>query len=168
MSIYNIFVEDHKGNQKKLSDFKGKVLLIVNTATKCGFAPQFNELQELYEKYQEVGLEILAFPSDQFANQEPGKNEEIQQVCQINYGLTFPVYAKIEVNGENAHPLFRHLRSQKKGILGDKIKWNFTKFLVDREGNVKARYAPVRNPGSLKADIEKLLKESADKNVETA
>lgn len=163
MFIYNLSVEDYKGNQKKLSDFKGKVLLIVNTASKCGFTPQYKELQELYEKYHEVGLEILAFPCDQFANQEPGKNEEIQQFCQINYGLTFPVYAKIEVNGENAHPLFRYLRSQKKGILGDKIKWNFTKFLVDRNGNVTARYAPLKNPSSLQADIKKLLKENVDK-----
>lgn len=162
MSVYQFSVQDYKGNEKKLSDFKGKVLLIVNTASKCGFTPQYKALQELYDKYHDRGLEILAFPCDQFAHQEPGSNEEIQQFCQINYGLTFPVYAKIDVNGENTHPLFQYLRGQKKGIFSDKIAWNFTKFLIDRKGNVKARYAPVKKPKSLEAAIETLLKENVD------
>lgn len=156
-SIYDFQVKNARGNEQPLADFQGKVLLVVNTASKCGFTPQYAELQELYNTWHAKGLEILAFPCDQFGHQEPGSDEEIQQFCQLNYGLTFPVFAKIEVNGENAHPLYHFLRSQQKGLLGDNIKWNFTKFLVDRNGQVVDRFAPNVSPTSLAPDIEKLL-----------
>ena len=156
--IYDFNVEDAKGNEVKLEKYKGKVMLIVNTASKCGFTPQYKDLQKLYDDYNEKGLEILAFPCNQFAKQESGNNDEIQEFCQINYGLTFPVYGKIEVNGKNAHPLYKYLKSQKSGgLLGSRIKWNFTKFLVDRKGNVVGRYSPTINPIEIKTDIDKLF-----------
>jgi glutathione peroxidase len=162
MSIYDILITNAKGQEQSLADYKGRVLLIVNTASKCGFTPQYAELQELYAKWHDQGLDILAFPCDQFAHQEPGTNEEIQQFCQMNYGVTFPVNAKIDVNGINAHPLFTYLRSSKKSFLGDSIKWNFTKFLVDRKGEVTGRFEPVVKPGEMAKDIQKLLDEEAD------
>lgn len=155
--IYEFSVRQPNGTEKSLQEYQGKVMLIVNTASKCGFTPQYAQLQELYDKYHDKGLEILAFPCDQFAHQEPGTDEEIQQFCQINYGLTFPVFSKIDVNGSTAHPLFKYLRSQKGGLLGGTIKWNFTKFLVDRQGNVVKRFAPTVNPTELTPDIEALL-----------
>ncbi len=156
--IYNYKVADAKGSEVNLDKYKGKVMLIVNTASKCGFTPQYKELQELYDNYNEKGLQILAFPCNQFAKQESGSNDEIQQFCQINYGLTFPVFGKLEVNGRSAHPLYQYLRSQKGGvILGNRIKWNFTKFLVDKDGNVIERYSPTTKPLDMKDDIEKLL-----------
>ncbi len=160
MTIYDFTVKNAGGQDVPLAEFKGKVLLVVNTASKCGFTPQYAQLQELYNRHHEQGLEILAFPCDQFAHQEPGTDEEIQQFCQLNYGLTFPVYAKIDVNGKDAHPLFKHLRSAKKTLLGDTIKWNFTKFLVDRRGEFAGRYEPTVNPLDMQADIEKLLGEA--------
>ncbi len=159
MNIYEIEVKNALGNRQSLAQYKGKVLLIVNTASNCGFTPQYSELQELYERFSAQDLEILAFPCDQFAHQEPGSDAEIQTFCQMNYGVTFPVYAKIDVNGEHADPLFQYLRSQKGGVLGNAIKWNFTKFLVDRQGQVVARYAPNVAPLQLAADIQALIEQ---------
>ena len=157
MSIYDFTVKDSKGSDVSLSDFKSKVLLVVNTASKCGFTPQYTELQELYNTFHEKGLEILAFPCDQFAHQEPGSDAEIQAFCQMNYGVTFPVYAKIKVNGSDAHQLYKYMKAQKKELLGNNIKWNFTKFLIDRDGNFIERYAPSFKPSEIAPDIEKLL-----------
>lgn len=157
MSIYDFTVKNSKEEAVSLSNYKEKVLLIVNTASNCGFTPQYKDLQALYDQYHEQGLEILAFPCTQFGNQEPGTNDDIQSFCQINYGLSFPVFAKIEVNGDNADPLYKFLKSEKGGILGSKIKWNFTKFLVDRNGQVVERFAPTLSPADMKGDIEKLL-----------
>lgn len=157
MSIYEFTMRNSFGDDIPLSTYEGKVLLIVNTASKCGFTPQFQGLQELYEKYGKQGLEILGFPCNQFAGQDPGSNEEIRNFCQINYGVTFPIFEKINVNGKNAAPLYQYLKKQKSGALGSRIQWNFTKFLLDRKGNVVARYAPDVKPEDLKADIEKLL-----------
>ena len=156
--IYDIEVTTIKGEQKNLSEFKGKVLLIVNTASKCGFTPQFKGLEKLYEDYKDKGLEILGFPCNQFLSQDPGSDNEISEFCQLNYGVSFPMFSKIEVNGPNTHPLFAFLKSEAKGMLGtEKIKWNFTKFLVDSEGTVRERYAPKTEPKEISADIDKLL-----------
>ncbi len=157
MGIYEFTMRDSFGDDIPFSTYEGKVLLIVNTASKCGFTPQFQGLQALYDEYQEKGLEILGFPCNQFAGQDPGTNEEIRSFCQINYGVTFPIFEKIKVNGKDAAPLYQYLKKQKSGALGSRISWNFTKFLVDRQGNVVGRYAPDVKPEDLKADIEKLL-----------
>ncbi|WP_143415624.1 glutathione peroxidase [Geobacillus sp. E263] len=158
MSIYDFRVKTIRGEEQSLADYKGKVLLIVNTASKCGFTPQYKELQELYEQYRDRGFVVLGFPCNQFGNQEPGTEEEIEQFCQVNYGVTFPMFAKVDVNGENAHPLFQYLKEKAPGVLGTKvIKWNFTKFLVDRNGNVVARFASQTKPSELKNEIEELL-----------
>lgn len=158
MSIYDFRVKTIRGEEQSLADYKGKVLLIVNTASKCGFTPQYKELQELYEQYRDRGFVVLGFPCNQFGHQEPGTEEEIEQFCQVNYGVTFPMFAKVDVNGENAHPLFQYLKEKAPGVLGTKaIKWNFTKFLVDRNGNVVARFASQTKPSELKNEIEELL-----------
>ncbi|SDB26819.1 glutathione peroxidase [Eubacterium oxidoreducens] len=157
MSIYDYTVKDQKGLDVSLEEYKGKVLLIVNTATGCGFTPQFDGLQDLYDKYQEQGFEILDFPCNQFANQAPGSDEEIATFCTGRFGITFKQFHKIDVNGANEEPLFTYLKSQKKGKLGSKIKWNFTKFLVDRDGNVVARFAPNKKPEDIDSDIAALL-----------
>lgn len=136
---------------------RGKVLLVVNTATGCGFTPQYDGLQDLYEKYQPQGLEILDFPCNQFGHQAPGSDEEITSFCQSRYGVTFRQFKKIEVNGENEEPLYTFLKSQKKGVMGGLIKWNFTKFLVDREGNVVARFAPAVTPEKIDEQVRELL-----------
>ena len=156
-SIYDFTIQMPNGTEKTLKEYEGKPLIVVNTASKCGLTPQFKGLQELYEKYSDQGLEIIGFPCDQFNNQEYENIEETTQFCQINYGVTFPITAKIDVNGENAHPLFTFLKKQKKGILSDNIKWNFTKFLIDREGQVVERYAPTTVPSKIEEDIKKLL-----------
>lgn len=159
-SIYslNLTLIDIDKKQVKLSDFKGKVLLIVNVASKCGFTPQYQGLEKLYRKYKDKGFEILAFPCNQFGNQEPGTNEEIKEFCTTNYNVTFRLFDKIEVNGPNTHPLYKFLKDAKPGLMGTKdIKWNFTKFLVDRNGFVIDRYAPQTTPESIEKDIEKLL-----------
>ena len=156
-TIYDFSLPSASGDEVPLSDYRGKVLLIVNTASKCGFTPQYEGLQALYDEYHERGLEILALPCNQFGRQEPGTNEEIQEFCQLNYGLTFPVMGKIDVNGRNAHPLYAYLKSEAGGLLTDAIKWNFTKFLVDREGNVVKRFAPDYKPSSMAENIEQLL-----------
>ena len=157
MNMYDIMVPTADGQQRSLGDFKGKVLLIANTASNCGFTPQYKEMEELYQKYRSQGLVVLAFPCNQFLGQEPGSNEEIQSFCQLNYGVTFLVFGKIDVKGEQAHPLFAHLTAQAPGWFGKAIKWNFTKFLVDRAGNVRERYAPTTSPNKIAPDIEKLL-----------
>ena len=133
------------------------MLLIANTASKCGFTPQYKELEELHKKYKDQGLKVLAFPCNQFGKQEPGSNEEIKNFCEINYGVTFDVFEKVDVNGENTHPVFKYLKEQTGGILGKSIKWNFTKFLVDKNGNVIDRYAPTTTPLSLEGKIKELL-----------
>ena len=157
-SLYDITVDDIHGKPVKLAKYKGKVLLIVNTASECGFTPQYKGLEALYEKFHGKGLEVLGFPCNQFGAQEPGDEKAIEQFCEVNYGVTFPMFAKVDVNGDDASPLFKHLKSAKKGILGSEaIKWNFTKFLVDRDGNVVERYAPKTEPKELEADVKKLL-----------
>ena len=156
-SIYDFTVADSSGNPVSLEDYRGKVLLIVNTASKCGFTPQYTQLQELYDQYSARGLVVLALPCNQFGGQEPGTNAEVQEFCQMNFGLSFPVMGKIDVNGREQHELYTHLKSQAGGLFNSKIKWNFTKFLVDREGQVVKRYAPIRKPKDIAADIEKLL-----------
>ena len=146
------------GKEVSLADYKGKVVLIVNTASKCGFTPQFAGLESIYEKYKDRGFVILGFPCNQFGAQEPGTANEIQEFCQLNYGVKFPMFGKIDVNGSGAHPLFKYLTSEKPGILGlEAIKWNFTKFLVDKDGNPVKRYAPNTKPEDIAPDIEKLL-----------
>ena len=157
-SLYDITVDDIHGKPVKLSRYKGKVLLIVNVASKCGFTPQYKGLETLYDKLHGKGLEILGFPCNQFGAQEPGSEAEIEQFCELNYGVTFPMFAKVDVNGDDASPLYRHLKSAKKGVLGSEaIKWNFTKFLVDRNGEVVQRYSPQTEPKDLEADIRNLL-----------
>ena len=157
MSVHDFTVQTATGEQRALSEYAGKVLLIVNTASKCGLATQFEGLQHLQQTYGDEKFTVIGFPSNQFANQEPGSNEEIQQICTLNHNLTFPVMAKIDVNGRNADPLFKHLKKEKSGALGGAIKWNFTKFLVDAEGNVVKRYAPTDAPESIEPDIQALL-----------
>ncbi|MCQ4086746.1 glutathione peroxidase [Saccharibacillus sp. JS10] len=158
MSVYEYEARTSKGTEVKLSDYQGKVVLIVNTASKCGFTPQFQGLQELYDKYHDRGLEILGFPSNQFKEQDPGSNEEILEFCQLNYGVQFPMFEKVDVKGENAHPLFRYLSDEAPGLMGSKsVKWNFTKFLIDKEGKPVKRFAPQTSPDQLEKDIEKLL-----------
>ena len=158
MSIYDFTVKDAQGSDVRLSDYKGKVLLIVNTATGCGFTPQYEGLQTLYETYQAQGLEILDFPCNQFGHQAPGTEEEIVTFCKGRFGVTFRQFAKINVNGEDESPLYAYLKSQKGGVLGSNIKWNFTKFLVDRDGHVVERYAPTVTPESIENRIKELLK----------
>ena len=157
-AIYDIAVTGIDGKAKKLDGYRGKVLLIVNVASQCGFTPQYKGLETLYERLGPRGLEILGFPCNQFGAQEPGSEQEIAQFCELNYGVTFPLFAKIEVNGAAAAPLYQYLKKAKPGLLGSEaIKWNFTKFLVDRKGAVIERYAPNTEPEAIAADIEKLL-----------
>jgi len=157
-TIYDIICPNIQGKDEKLAKYKGKVLLIVNTASQCGFTPQFQGLEDLYKKYHAQGLEILGFPCNQFGSQDPGGNEEILAFCQTNYGVTFPMFGKVEVNGPDAHPLFRHLKAKAPGVLGSEaIKWNFTKFLVDKTGAVTERYAPTTKPSDLEPAITTLL-----------
>ena len=157
MSIYDFTAKGADGSEVSLSEFKGKVLLIVNTATGCGFTPQYDGLEALYEKYGPRGLEILDFPCNQFANQAPGTDEEIVSFCKLRFNVSFRQFSKIEVNGAGEHPLYTYLKSQKGSILGKRIKWNFTKFLVDREGNVVGRFAPTVTPDRIEPKIEELL-----------
>jgi glutathione peroxidase len=157
-SIYDFSANRLDGTPVALRDFAGKVLLVVNTASKCGFTPQYEGLEALYRQYGERGLVVLGFPCNQFGAQEPGTAEQIGAFCQKNYGVSFPMFEKIEVNGAGAHPLYRWLKSQARGVLGSEaIKWNFTKFLVDRDGKVVERFAPTTRPEDLKAHIEALL-----------
>ncbi|OAB39304.1 glutathione peroxidase [Paenibacillus macquariensis subsp. defensor] len=159
MSIYDYQVNTIRGEQVSLSDYQGKVLLIVNTASKCGFTPQYTGLQELHEKFKDHNFEILGFPSNQFKEQEPGSNDDIEQFCQLNHGVTFPLFEKIDVKGNTAHPLFQYLSKQAPGVLGSTaVKWNFTKFLVDSDGKVIKRFAPATTPDKLEHIIKDLLK----------
>ena len=158
MSVYDYSASLTAGSELSLEKFKGKALLIVNTASACGFTPQYGELQELYAKYRDRGFEVLAFPCNQFGSQENGSDEEIKKFCDLKFNVTFPVFTKVEVNGKEAHPLFKYLKAEAPGLLGSKnIKWNFTKFLVDKEGKPVKRYAPKDSPKSFAKDIEKLL-----------
>jgi len=157
-TVYDFSAKTIDGKARKLSDYKGKVLLVVNTASQCGFTPQYKGLEALYKKYKDKGFAVLGFPSNQFGQQEPGPESEIAEFCEMNYGVTFPMFSKVDVNGDAAHPLFKYLTSAKKGLLGSEaIKWNFTKFLVDKEGNVVERYAPMTKPEDLEKDIGKAL-----------
>jgi glutathione peroxidase len=156
--IYDFTVDDIKGRKVKLDRYKGRVMLVVNTASKCGYTPQYQGLEKLYEQLHGKGLEVLGFPCNQFGEQEPGTEDQIASFCEANYGVTFPMFRKIDVNGEKAAPLYKWLKKEKPGLLGSEaIKWNFTKFLVDRKGAVVARYAPSDTPESMQRDIEKLL-----------
>jgi glutathione peroxidase len=157
-ALYQLSAPLINGEVRPLSDFRGRVLLIVNTASACGFTPQYAGLESLHQRYQERGLSVLGFPCDQFGHQEPGDEAEISSFCTLNFGVTFPLFSKIEVNGPGAHPLFQHLKQEAPGVLGsESIKWNFTKFLVDREGRVTKRYASVTRPESIEPDIVALL-----------
>ena len=157
MSIYDITVQKQDGTDQSMQDFQGQVLLVVNTAPGCGLAPQYEELQELYDTYKDQGFVVLDFPCNQFLNQAPGSDEEINQTCSLNYGTTFPRFAKIAVNGAETTPLYRYLKKEKSTLLGGRIEWNFTKFLVDRQGRVVKRYLPTTSPLKLKEDIELYL-----------
>lgn len=157
-TIADFTVTTNKGEPLNLSEKLGKVLLVVNTASKCGFTPQYDGLEKLFEGYKDRGFEVLGFPCNQFGNQEPGDADEIAQFCKLNFGVTFPLMAKVDVNGENASPLFDWMKGEAPGLMGSKgIKWNFTKFLIDRQGKVVKRYAPQDKPERIARDIEKLL-----------
>jgi glutathione peroxidase len=160
MSVYDFSVKMPGGANEAMAAHAGKVLLIVNTASKCGFTPQYKGLEALYRRYQDQGLEILAFPCNQFGAQEPGSAEDIRQFCSLTYPVSFPLFAKVEVNGPNTHPVYGFLKAGATGVLGtEAVKWNFTKFLVAKDGRVVERYAPTTTPAALKADIDKLLAE---------
>ncbi len=157
-SIYDITADRLNGSPEKLEKYKGQVMLVVNTASKCGFTPQYEGLEALYAKYKDRGFVVLGFPCNQFGRQEPGEGGEIAQFCQVNYGVSFPMFSKIEVNGDGTHPLYKHLKSAAPGLLGSEaIKWNFTKFLVDRNGNVVDRFAPTTKPEDLAEKVAPLL-----------
>jgi len=155
--IYDFKALDNKGREVDFKQYEGKVLMIVNTASKCGFTPQYDGLEELYQRYKDLGLVIVGFPCDQFAHQEPGSDAEIAEFCRINHGVTFPLMAKIEVNGDNAHPIYQYLKKAKPGLLGGAIKWNFTKFLISRDGSKIKRYAPTTEPRKMEKDIQEML-----------
>lgn len=157
MTIYDLKVKKIDGKEQSLSKYEGKVILIVNTATHCGFTPQYEGLEKLYRQYHKKGLDILDFPCNQFANQAPESNQEIASFCALHYKTSFETFAKIDVNGKYADPLFKYLKKQKGGLFGGRIKWNFTKFLVDRQGNVVKRFAPNVEPEKITSDIEKLI-----------
>ena len=156
-TIYDFKALNNKGAEVDFADYKGKVLLIVNTASKCGFTPQYDGLEELWKKYKDQGLVVIGFPCDQFAHQEPGSDAEIAEFCRLNHGVTFPLMSKIEVNGDNAHPIYKYLKAETKGLFGSAIKWNFTKFLISRDGTKIERFAPMATPASLEDKIKALL-----------
>ncbi len=158
MNFYDFTAKKMDGKEHSMEEYKGKVVVVVNTASKCGLTPQFKELEELYERYHKDGLEIIGFPCNQFAAQDPAGNDEIHNFCQRNYGVSFPMFEKIDVNGEGAHPIYKYLKQEAKGTLGNNIKWNFTKFLVDKNGKVVKRVAPTVNPIKMEEDIKRLLK----------
>jgi glutathione peroxidase len=157
-TVYDFSAKTIDGKTRKLADYKGKVLLVVNTASQCGFTPQYKGLEALYERFKDKGFAVLGFPSNQFGQQEPGPDAEIAEFCEMNYGVTFPMFSKVDVNGDDAHPLFKYLTSTKKGLLGSEaIKWNFTKFLIGKDGQVIERYAPTTKPEDITKDVEKAL-----------
>jgi len=155
--IYDFQVETLSGETQDFAEYQGKALLIVNTASKCGFTPQYEGLEKLYQQYKDQGLVVIGFPCNQFGSQEPGDADDIGSFCQKNYGVTFPMMAKVDVNGKDAHPIYEWLKKQQGGFLTDGIKWNFTKFLLNKDGQVVDRYASTTKPEALQADIEKLL-----------
>ena len=158
MTLYDLRAKSISGHDTSLSEYRGQVMLIVNTASKCGFTPQYRELEEFYQKYKEDGFVILGFPCNQFMAQEPGDDMDIQAFCRTNYGVTFPMFSKIDVRGENAHPLFRYLTEKAPGVMGSKaVKWNFTKFLVDRDGHVIKRFAPSTKMSEVEQSIKEVL-----------
>lgn len=157
MSFYDFKINKPNGDKLELNNFKGKLILAVNTASKCGLAPQFKGLEELHQKYKNKGLVVLGFPSSQFLNQEPETNESVEEACEANFGVTFQLTEKIDVNGSNTHAIFKHLKSKKGGFFGSRIKWNFTKFLISSEGKVIRRYAPTTTPDQIERDIISLL-----------
>lgn len=160
MSVYEFEAKLSNGTKKSLKEYEGKVLLIVNTASKCGFTNQYDGLEKLYKEYKEQGFEVLGFPCNQFGGQEPGADEQISEFCSLNFGVSFPLFSKVDVNGDDAHPLFNYLKKEASGFLGSKkIKWNFTKFLVDKNGNVVKRYASTKKPEDIASQIEKALKD---------
>lgn len=158
-SAYDFSATSIDGIDRRLADYKGNVILVVNTASQCGFTPQYQGLEELYQSYADRGLVVLGFPCDQFGNQEPGDEAEIATFCERNFGVTFPLFAKVDVNGSDAHPLYEWMRKEKGGVVGSKIRWNFTKFLIDTEGNVVKRFGSTTTPDKIAADIEALLPE---------
>ncbi len=158
MNFYELQANTLSGEAKSMRDFEGKTVVVVNTASKCGLTPQYEGLESLYQKYKDQGLVILGFPCNQFGKQEPGSSEDIQEFCQVNYGVSFPMFEKIEVNGEDTHPIFKYLKSQLSGgLLGSRIKWNFTKFIIDKNGNPVKRIAPITKPEKMEKTIEKIL-----------
>jgi glutathione peroxidase len=158
MNFYDFEAKKINGENISMQQFKGKTVLVVNTASKCGLTPQYEGLEKMYETYKDKGLVILGFPCNQFAHQEPGSSNEITEFCVVNYGVTFPMFEKVDVNGENAHPIFKYLKSQLKGgLFGSKIKWNFTKFVIDKNGNPVKRFAPTVTPEKIEKFIEKIL-----------
>jgi len=160
MGFYDYSARKMNGREVKMETYKGKVVIVVNTASKCGFTPQFAELETLYKKYKDQGLAILGFPCNQFANQDPASNQEIQNFCQLNYGVSFDMFEKVDVNGPETTPLYQFLKEEAKGAFGGKIKWNFTKFLIDRKQEVIRRYAPATPPLKMEEEIKKLLAET--------
>lgn len=158
-TVYDFSAKTITGEDKSLKEYEGKVLVIVNTASKCGFTPQYKELEALYEKYNNQGFEILGFPCNQFMKQEPGTEADIQEFCQMNYGVTFPMFSKIDVKGKNAHPLFQYLTKNTSGVLSSEVKWNFTKFLINKKGEVVNRFAPATSPEKMVKEIEQCLAE---------
>ena len=155
--FYQLKAESLKGKEISMEDYKGKVVLVVNTASKCGLTPQYEGLEDLYKKYSDKGFVVLGFPCNQFANQEPGDAKSISDGCLINYGVTFPMFSKVDVNGDTAHPIFKYLKNELSGAFGSKIKWNFTKFLIDAEGNPVKRFSPTTKPAKLEKHIERLI-----------
>jgi len=156
-NFYDFKAKSLHGKEVSMEDFKDKVVVVVNTASKCGFTPQYEGLEKLYEDYKDKGLVILGFPCNQFGNQEPGSEKEIAEGCLVNYGVSFPMFSKVAVNGENAHPIFKYLKNELKGTFGNNIKWNFSKFVLDRNGKPVKRFAPITKPESMRAYVEKLL-----------
>lgn len=157
MEFYNLEADTLSGKTVSMKDFEGKAVLVVNTASKCGLTPQYEGLEKLYQEYRDQGLVILGFPCNQFGKQEPGTADDIQEFCQVNYGVSFPMFAKVDVNGSDAHPVFQYLKSKLGGLLGSSIKWNFTKFLIDREGRPVKRFAPTTQPHKMERAIRKVL-----------
>lgn len=155
--FYQLEATSLQGEEISMNDYRGKVVLVVNTASKCGLTPQYEGLEELYSRYGDKGLVILGFPCNQFLNQEPGDDKSISEGCLINYGVTFPIFKKVDVNGDGAHPIFKYLKSELKGTFGNQVKWNFTKFLIDAEGNPVKRFGPTTKPEKIEKDIKKLL-----------
>lgn len=157
MNVHEFNAKTITGEDKSLADYNGKALLIVNTASECGFTPQFEGLQELYEEIGNDNFEILGFPCNQFGGQDPGTDQDIASFCSANYGVSFPMFSKVDVKGDNVHPLFKYLTKEQKGLLTEDIKWNFTKFLIDKDGKVIDRFAPQKEPAKIKKEIEKLI-----------